>query len=129
MTDPIDNSGNVLHKGHSYSLERTEPFTDWLTNLRDSAGRARILKRLMRLGNGQFGDVKTVGDGVHELRMFFGPGYRVYFMQKGDIVILLLAGGDKDSQTRDIKRAKDLARIASDGAEDNEVRSGGIPQK
>lgn len=81
----------------------------------------RILKRLRRLGDGQFGDVKPVGDGVHELRMFFGPGYRAYFMQRGDTVILLLAGGDKDSQAGDIARAKDLARKVRDGSKDQPV--------
>jgi putative addiction module killer protein len=73
--------------------------------------------RLRRLGDGQFGDVKPVGEGVHELRMFFGPGYRAYFMQRGDTVILLLAGGHKDSQAGDIARAKDLARKVRDGSD------------
>jgi putative addiction module killer protein len=121
MTKPLDQSPPVLYTGQSYSLEQTELFADWLTGLRDTVGRARILKRLVRLSDGQFGDVKPVGDGVHELRMFFGPGYRVYYMQVGDVMILLLAGGDKDSQERDIERAKELARIARDGIEDDQV--------
>ena len=121
MSRDIDLNRYVLYKGQADSLEQTELFADWLADLCDTAARARIIKRLVRLSDGQFGDVKPVGDGVHELRMFFGPGYRVYFMQKGDLVILLLAGGDKDSQSRDIERAKELARNAYDGREDKAV--------
>ena len=121
MTDNLDPQPNVLYRGQAYSLEQTELFVDWLADLRDTAGRARIIKRLVRLSDGQLGDVKPVGDGVHELRMFFGPGYRVYFMQHGEVVILLLAGGDKDSQSRDIEHAKELARDARDGCEDKAV--------
>jgi putative addiction module killer protein len=100
------------------SLEQTDEFADWLQKLRDTVGRARILKRLRRLGDGQFGDVKAVGNGVQELRMFFGPGYRAYFMQRGEAIILLLIGGDKDSQAGDIARAKELAGRVRDGSED-----------
>jgi putative addiction module killer protein len=114
----IDKLPNVLYEGQVYVIERTESFSDWLENLRDTVGRTRIIKRLVRLGNGQFGDVKPVGEGVHELRLFFGPGYRVYFMQRGETIILLLAGGDKDSQSRDIEVAKGLARKADDGTDD-----------
>jgi putative addiction module killer protein len=112
MVEPVDNERPVLYTGQAYSLEQTERFADWLTDLRDIAGRARIVKRLVRLADGQFGDAKPVGDGVHELRLFFGPGYRVYFVEEGGTVILLLAGGDKGSQSRDIERAKELARSA-----------------
>jgi len=121
MTDSLDPPPNVLYKGQTYSLEQTELFADWLADLRDTVGRSRIIKRLVRLSDGQLGDVKPVGDGVHELRMFFGPGYRVYFMQQGEVVILLLAGGDKDSQSRDIERAKELARNACNGSEDTAI--------
>lgn len=121
MSGPLDISPTVSYTGHSFSFEQTDEFGRWLKNLRDRDGRARILKRLRRLGDGQFGDVKPVGEGVHELRMFFGPGYRAYFMQRGDTVILLLAGGDKDSQAGDIARAKDLARKVRDGSEDKPV--------
>lgn len=106
----LDNSHNVLYKGHGFSLEQSDDFVRWLKKLRDRMGRLRILKRLQRLSDGQFGDCQPVGDGVHELRMFFGPGYRVYFIQEGDAVIVLLAGGDKDSQPDDIVRAKALAK-------------------
>ncbi len=118
MKDNIDKLQNVLYEGQSYAIEQTDLFANWLCSLRDRNGRNRILKRLARLMDGQFGDVKPVGDGGHELRMFFGPGYRVYFMRQGEVVILLLAGGDKDSQFRDIAVAKDLARSVRDEEED-----------
>jgi putative addiction module killer protein len=118
MTNPFDRSQNVLYKGQGFSLEQSDDFVRWLKKLRDREGRLRILKRLRRLSDGQFGDCQPVGEGVHELRMFFGPGYRVYFAQRGDTVILLLAGGDKDSQAGDIARAKALAKEFGLGRED-----------
>lgn len=99
-------------------MEQSGDFVHWLNKLRDREGRLRILKRLRRLSDGQFGDCQPVGGSVHELRMFFGPGYRVYFSQQGDTVILLLAGGDKDSQAGDIARAKALAKEYGIGDED-----------
>ena len=83
-----------------------EPFKEWLYGLRDVAGRKRILARLSRLAQGNLGDCAPVGDGVSELRMFFGPGYRAYFGEQGDTVVVLLCGGDKSSQSRDIEQAK-----------------------
>ncbi len=83
-----------------------EPFTDWFNGLRDVMGRKRILIRLTRLGQGNYGDCEPVGEGVSELRMFFGPGYRVYFAEDADSLVILLCGGDKDSQQKDIERAK-----------------------
>lgn len=83
-----------------------EPFTDWLHSLRDPTARRRILQRLLRLEQGHYGDVKPVGEGVNELRFFFGAGYRVYFGEDGDVLVVLLCGGDKDSQRRDIQRAQ-----------------------
>lgn len=117
MKSNIDNSKNVSYTGQRFLLEQSDDFVGWLKKLRDFNGRARILKRLRRLAEGQFGDCQPVGEGVHELRMFFGPGYRVYFNQQGDTVILLLAGGDKDSQAGDIARAKALAKEFGDGDE------------
>ena len=90
-------------------VRRTAEFIDWITDLRDVSARARIAKRIDRIAQGNFGDVKSVADGVSELRFTFGPGYRVYFTRKGDVVVILLCGGDKDSQARDIERAKALA--------------------
>jgi len=83
-----------------------EPFTEWINNLRDSAGRKRILARLFRLEQGNYGDCKPVGEGVSEFRMFFGPGYRVYFGEDESSIIVLLCGGDKSSQKDDIQQAK-----------------------
>lgn len=117
----IDNSQSVLYKGQKFSIEQTDQFFQWLNGLRDRSGRDRVSKRLRRLADGNFGDCKPVGDGVMEARMFFGPGYRVYYMFRGNVVILLLAGGDKDSQPRDIASAKELAREERDGAEDDSI--------
>ena len=83
-----------------------EPFSEWLSGLRDRQAHARILVRLERLELGNFGDCKPVGGGVQELRIDWGPGYRVYFGQDGPVVVLLLCGGDKATQRRDIRQAK-----------------------
>ncbi len=83
-----------------------EPFTDWLRSLRDQRTRDRIRKRLERLEAGNFGDYRSVGDGVFELRLQFGAGYRIYFGEVDNTIVLLLCGGDKSSQARDIQRAK-----------------------
>ncbi len=88
---------------------KTDEFASWMRNLRDSNARKRIAARLLRLEHGLFGDAKGVGDGVRELRFDFGPGYRVYFSQRGRVIVVLLCGGDKDSQMQDIKRAKQIA--------------------
>ena len=81
----------------------------WLNGLRDANAYARIVQRIRRLERGNPGDVKSVGGGLHELRIDYGPGYRVYFVYEGLAVVILLCGGDKDTQGRDIKRARDLA--------------------
>ena len=85
---------------------RKEPFTDWLHGLGDARTRRRILSRLVRLESGNFGDCEPVGGGVSELRFFFGSGYRVYFGRDGNTIVVLLSGGDKDSQRRDIQKAQ-----------------------
>ncbi len=82
------------------------PFTTWLNDLRDRQARAKIRKRLDRIELGNLGDVKPVGEGVMELRIHYGPGYRVYFSQAGSRIVLLLCGGDKKTQEKDILRAK-----------------------
>ena len=89
---------------------RTVEFIEWLTGLRDIQARARIAKRIDRIAQGNFGDTKSAGDGVSELRFDFGPGYRIYYARRGNVVVILLCGGDKDSQARDIERAKIMAR-------------------
>ncbi|MBB5707090.1 type II toxin-antitoxin system RelE/ParE family toxin [Sphingopyxis panaciterrulae] len=91
-------------------IRRTDIFDQWMAGLRDVAARARILKRIGRLGAGNMGDAKPVGGGVSELRFTFGRGYRVYFTRRGDRILLLLCGGDKSSQGKDIARAKALAK-------------------
>lgn len=85
-----------------------EPFTDWLNGLRDKVAQARIRVRLRQVQAGNFGDSEPVGEGVIELRVHVGAGYRVYCGRHGKTVVLLLCGGDKSSQTTDIKRAKEL---------------------
>ena len=90
-------------------VRQTEHFADWLDNLRDGVAVKAIRRRIARVQIGLFGDTKSVGDGVFELRVDHGPGYRVYFARHGDVVVLLLCGGDKKSQQRDIMRAKALA--------------------
>lgn len=87
----------------------TGDFDKWLRKLKDQQGKLRILERIDRLTNGNPGDVKPVGQGVSELRLTYGPGYRVYYLKDGDVVILLLCGGDKSTQKKDIDKALDLA--------------------
>lgn len=91
-------------------IRKTGIFAQWLNELRDIRARARVQARIERLAAGNPGDVAPVGEGVSELRIDYGPGYRVYFMKRGHELIILLAGGDKSSQTKDIKVALRLAR-------------------
>ncbi|WP_279601234.1 type II toxin-antitoxin system RelE/ParE family toxin [Methylobacterium sp. E-045] len=94
-------------------MRRTDVFDGWLRGLRDTratARTARIALRLDRLAHGNPGDVKPVGEGVSELRIDYGPGYRIYFVRRGEALVILLCGGDKGSQDRDIARAKAIAR-------------------
>ncbi len=90
-------------------VRQSETFRSWLADLRDRRAVARIAARIDRLKLGNPGDVKSVGDGVSELRIDYGPGYRLYFKQVGQEIVLLLCGGDKSTQDRDIERAKALA--------------------
>ena len=87
-----------------------QPFVEWLTNLRDERAAARIKARLARVRLGNFGNTRSVGDGVQELKIDYGPGYRVYFAQVGNELVVLLCGGDKRSQNEDIKTAKEYWR-------------------
>src|SRR5690606_41035779 len=93
-----------------YLIRQSETFVRWLTKLHDARAKARIVARLRMAGAGHLGDVKSVGDGVSEMRIDTGPGYRLYFTRRGELMIVLLVGGDKSSQTRDIQRAKALAK-------------------
>jgi len=91
-------------------IRETERFSRWIDNLRDVKGRARILARIERLAGGNPGDVKPVREGVSEMRIDHGPGYRIYFKRRGQELIILLAGGDKSTQAKDIQAALRLAR-------------------
>ncbi len=91
-------------------VRKTDTFAKWLDGLRDLRARARVQVRIQRLATGNPGDVKPIGEGVSELRIDYGPGYRVYFTKRGDRLIILLAGGDKATQSRDIANAVQLAR-------------------
>jgi putative addiction module killer protein len=91
-------------------IRKTHNFAKWIDGLKDIRGRARILVRIERLTAGNPGDVKPVGEGVSEMRIDYGPGYRVYYKKQGQALIILLAGGDKKSQAKDIQTALRLAR-------------------
>ena len=95
-------------------IRKTEIFTKWFDGLKDRRARARIQARIDRVGMGNFGDVAPLGEGVSELRIFYGPGYRVYFIQQGSVVVILLSGGDKSTQNSDIARAKKIAKQIED---------------
>jgi putative addiction module killer protein len=90
-------------------VRQTSVFREWLDGLADRRAAERIAQRIVRLQAGLIGDTKSVGDGLSELRVDYGPGYRVYFAQRRHVLVILLCGGDKKSQKRDIKRAKALA--------------------
>jgi putative addiction module killer protein len=92
------------------TLVRSSVFDEWLSGLADQKGKARILARLASASLGNFGDCEAVGEGVSEMRIHYGPGYRVYFVRNGATVYVLLNGGGKGSQKRDIERAKVMAR-------------------
>lgn len=101
-----------MHSTHPRKIQfhrtsnRREPFPEWLESIRDRRTQTRIRKRLDQLEGGNFGDCQSVGDGVYELRLHFGAGYRIYFGEIDNTIILLLCGGDKSSQTQDIEQAK-----------------------
>jgi len=96
------------------ATRKTDAFAEWLDGLRDIQARARVQARIERLAAGNPGDVEPVGEGVSELRINYGPGYRVYFKQRGLELIILLAGGEKSTQAKDIKTALRLARNLSE---------------
>ncbi|MFC7410015.1 type II toxin-antitoxin system RelE/ParE family toxin [Hydrogenophaga atypica] len=97
-----------------YTVVETEAFSDWLEGLKDRSTRFRLLARLRKAMVGNLGDVKQVGAGVWEMREFFGPGWRMYYVIRGGVIILMLGGGDKSSQERDIEAAKRLAMELQD---------------
>lgn len=95
-------------------VRQTEAFDNWFKSLRDRKAKARIQARIDRLELGNFGDVAPVGEGISELRIHYGPGYRVYFTQCGQVFVVLLAGGSKNTQDSDIKKAKELSKQLED---------------
>jgi putative addiction module killer protein len=106
----VDISHPIFYNRLMLQIIESQTFQDWISTLKDREGRARINDRIMRLAAGNFGDTRSVGGGVEELRFKFGPGYRVYFLRKGNRIVVLLAGGDKGTQIKDISRAKALAQ-------------------
>ena len=98
----------------AYTVKRLEEFSDWLKDLKDGLTRQRLNKRLRKAQLGNLGDVEPVGEGVSEMREHFGPGWRMYYVQRGDELIVMLGGGDKSTQQADIKRAIELATSLED---------------
>ena len=99
-------------------IRQTDVYARWFRRLRDREARARIDSRIRRLSLGNPGDLRPVGEGVSEMRIDYGPGHRVYFLQRGQALVVILAGGDKGSQERDIRRALELARGLIGGSSD-----------
>ncbi|RLA70377.1 MAG: type II toxin-antitoxin system RelE/ParE family toxin [Epsilonproteobacteria bacterium] len=97
-----------------YKVKKSTHFGKWLDSLKDLRGKIAIARRIERMGNGNFGDMKSVGDGISELRITVGPAYRVYFTKFDDRLIVLLVGGDKSTQSKDIKKAKMLLEEIKD---------------
>ena len=91
-------------------IKFTEDFSNWLAALRDRKARLIILSRLDRVAEGNFGDVAVIGEGISEIRIHYGPGYRLYFVKRGNTVVVMVCGGDKSSQSRDILKAKMLVK-------------------
>lgn len=98
-----------------YTVKRLDEFSDWLKSLKDALTRQRLNARLRKVQNGNLGDVKSVGDGVFEMREHFGPGWRMYYVLRGEILIVMLGGGDKSSQKDDVRQAIALAKSLEDG--------------
>ena len=92
-----------------FSVIETDEFTDWLTGLKDRPTRIRLARRLNKARRGNLGDIKPVGEGVFEMREFFGPGWRMYYAERSGALVVMLGGGEKSGQANDIKRAKKLA--------------------
>ena len=110
MLTAVDNNIPVNYSWQMIEVRKTATFTQWFKGLKDPRAKARIQVRIDRMEMGNFGDVAPVGKGVSELRIFYGPGYRVYFVQHSSVLVILLYGGDKSAQKSDITKAKDLAK-------------------
>ena len=118
MKSRLETGPAVLYKGQAFQLAETDTFHHWLGSLADHRAVARILDRIKRASNGNFGDTKPVGSGVSELRIDTGPGYRVYFFRRCKALVILLCGGDKKSQTSDIARAVRMKEEIESGGGD-----------
>ena len=103
--DDLDSSRHVLYKGQAFQLAETDEFHRWLGSLTDRRAMARTVDRIKRASNGNFGDANSVGSGVSEMRIDYGPGYRVYFFRRSKELVILLCGGDKKSQKANIAEA------------------------
>jgi putative addiction module killer protein len=110
----VDSLNLVSYSQAMIEVIQTELFADWLEGLRDRQAKARIQARIDRMELGNFGDVAPVGEGVSELRIHYGPGYRVYFVQRGEVIVILLSGCDKSTQDSDIQTAKKLVKKLED---------------
>ena len=108
MLTTVDTPLLVTYGSHMVEVTSTPAFLAWLEALADPTARSRIVKRIVRFELGLFGDVKSVGGGVGEMRVDYGPGYRVYFTRRGPEIVILLCGGDKGSQARDIAKAQSM---------------------
>ena len=106
----IDYKGADNYNAHMIIIKRMPQFDAWFAGIKDDMTRRRLLVRLRKVSLGNLGDVKPVGDGVWEMREFFGPGWRMYYAQQGSVLVIMLGGGDKSSQSRDIEAAKSLAQ-------------------
>ena len=93
-----------------YNVQQTKKVSQWLIKLKDMRARIAIVRRIERVQSGNLGDVKSVGESVYEIRIDMGPGYRLYYMMRGDEIIILLVGGDKSTQQRDIEKAIEMAK-------------------
>jgi putative addiction module killer protein len=93
-----------------YNVQQTKKFSQWLIKLKDMRARIAIVRRIERVQSGNLGDIKSVGESVYEMRIDMGPGYRLYYMMRGDEIIILLVGGDKSTQQRDIEKAIEMAK-------------------
>jgi putative addiction module killer protein len=111
---------NIFYDCGVKEIRRTGVFINWVQKLRDSRARFRIYERIRRLAQGNPGDVKPAGEGISELRIAYGPGYRLYYKDTGKEIVILLCGGDKTTQQADIARAKKLAKLPLEDAENEE---------
>ncbi len=98
----------------TYTVKRLEAFSDWLRGLKDGQTQQRLIKRLRKAQLGNLGDVAPVGQGVYEMREHFGPGWRMYFVQRGNTLVVMLGGGDKSTQQTDISKAIELSKLLED---------------